>query len=97
MRTRLTPGKAFTSLALFNILGGRITAMPNIISNAIEAHVSVKRIAAFLAKGEVQHGARLFPRPIPQSKPRFPRRISGICHFICVVNAYYTGSSNPIF
>ena len=34
------------------------------------------------------HKARLVPHPRLQSKPRFTRSISVICHFICVVSAY---------
>ena len=40
--------------------------------------------------------ARLF-HPLSQSKPRFARYKPGICYFICVVDAYYTGWSNLNF
>ena len=39
---------------------------------------------------ELPQQARPFPRLISQSKPQSAPPLSGICHFICFVGAYYT-------
>eukprot|EP00164_Ancoracysta_twista_P003660 GFYU01004901.1.p1 GENE.GFYU01004901.1~~GFYU01004901.1.p1 ORF type:complete len:1550 (+),score=481.01 GFYU01004901.1:223-4872(+) len=50
----LTADKAFTALALFNILRFPISALPMVINNLMEASVSVKRVDRFLAASETE-------------------------------------------
>lgn len=49
----LTPAKAFTSLALFNILRFPMAVLPSVISNLVEALVSIDRVLKFLKSPEV--------------------------------------------
>ena len=49
----LTPTKAFTSIALFNILRFPMAMLPNVIVSVIEAKVSLKRISRFLNAQEI--------------------------------------------
>ena len=49
----LTATKAFTSIALFNILRFPMAMLPNVIVSVIEANVSLKRIATFLNAQEI--------------------------------------------
>uniref|UniRef100_A0A1X7VVN1 ABC-type glutathione-S-conjugate transporter n=1 Tax=Amphimedon queenslandica TaxID=400682 RepID=A0A1X7VVN1_AMPQE len=48
---RLTAEKAFVALSLFNILRFPLSMLPMVISSAVEASVSVKRMSSYL-KGE---------------------------------------------
>ncbi|PAA86201.1 hypothetical protein BOX15_Mlig002177g4, partial [Macrostomum lignano] len=48
----LTPAKAFTALALFNILRAPMNLLPMIISSIITAAVSMRRLGRFLAADE---------------------------------------------
>ena len=59
MGEELTPAKAFTSLALFNILRFPMAVLPSIISQCVEAFVSVGRILKFLKSAEVDPRAVL--------------------------------------
>ncbi len=56
---QLTPGKAFTSLALFNILRFPMAVLPSVISQCVEAFVSVNRVLKFLNSPEVDQQALL--------------------------------------
>ncbi|KNC50258.1 multidrug resistance-associated protein [Thecamonas trahens ATCC 50062] len=49
MGRTLTPTKVFTSLALFNMLLGPLNAFPWVLNGLVEAWVSAKRLARFLA------------------------------------------------
>eukprot|EP00002_Diphylleia_rotans_P003775 TRINITY_DN1266_c0_g1_i1.p1 TRINITY_DN1266_c0_g1~~TRINITY_DN1266_c0_g1_i1.p1 ORF type:complete len:1203 (-),score=279.41 TRINITY_DN1266_c0_g1_i1:2308-5916(-) len=49
----LTPSKAFTSLALFNLLRFPLTMLPMVISSIVESKVSVKRLSDFLLLPEL--------------------------------------------
>lgn len=55
----LTPSKAFTSLALFNILRFPMAVLPSVISQCVEAFVSVDRVLKFLKSPEVDQQALL--------------------------------------
>lgn len=57
MDKELTAAKAFTSLALFNVLRFPMSMLPMVINNLIEATVSLKRIRDFLATDEVDPSA----------------------------------------
>ena len=50
---RLTAEKAFVALSLFNILRFPLTALPFVISNIVEASVSVRRLVKFLKNPEL--------------------------------------------
>ena len=50
---RLTADKAFVALSLFNILRFPLAMLPMLISNLIQASVSVKRLGAFLKNEEL--------------------------------------------
>eukprot|EP01117_Protostelium_nocturnum_P013244 TRINITY_DN4935_c0_g1_i4.p1 TRINITY_DN4935_c0_g1~~TRINITY_DN4935_c0_g1_i4.p1 ORF type:complete len:1039 (-),score=239.18 TRINITY_DN4935_c0_g1_i4:20-3136(-) len=54
---RLTPEKAFSALALFNILKIPISLLPNIITSLVEARVSTKRLINFLSAEELDCNA----------------------------------------
>ncbi|XP_069605222.1 ATP-binding cassette sub-family C member 3 isoform X1 [Ranitomeya imitator] len=49
--------KAFVSLSLFNILRFPLTMLPQVISNLVQASVSIKRIQNFLANDELDPSA----------------------------------------
>ena len=49
----LTPQKAFTSISLFNILRFPTNALPMVITNLVEASVSVRRLREFLLMPEI--------------------------------------------
>ena len=50
---RLTAEKAFVALSLFNILRFPLTMLPFVISNIVEASVSVRRLVKFLKNPEL--------------------------------------------
>ena len=50
---RLTSEKAFVALSLFNILRFPLTMLPLVVSNIVQALVSVKRLRTFLKKPEL--------------------------------------------
>ena len=50
---RLTAEKAFVALSLFNILRFPVSMLPNVISNIVEASVSVRRLVKFLKNPEL--------------------------------------------
>ena len=50
---RLTAEKAFVALSLFNILRFPLSMLPNVISNIVEASVSVRRLVKFLKNPEL--------------------------------------------
>ena len=50
---RLTAEKAFVALSLFNILRFPLAMLPFVISNIVEASVSVRRLAKFLKNPEL--------------------------------------------
>ena len=50
---RLTADKAFVALSLFNILGFPLAMLPTVISNIVEASVSVRRLVKFLKNSEL--------------------------------------------
>ena len=50
---RLTADKAFVALSLFNILRFPLAMLPMLISNIIQASVSVKRLGNFLKNEEL--------------------------------------------
>ena len=50
---RLTAEKAFVALSLFNILGFPLAMLPTVISNIVEASVSVRRLVKFLKNSEL--------------------------------------------
>eukprot|EP01117_Protostelium_nocturnum_P015713 TRINITY_DN6113_c0_g1_i1.p1 TRINITY_DN6113_c0_g1~~TRINITY_DN6113_c0_g1_i1.p1 ORF type:complete len:878 (-),score=276.65 TRINITY_DN6113_c0_g1_i1:12-2645(-) len=49
----LTASKAFTSLALFNIIRHPLTSLPGVIYKAVEASVSFKRLGVYFASQEL--------------------------------------------
>merc|ERR1719158_1412784 len=49
----LDADKAFTSLALFNILRFPLSMLPMMITSAVQANVSVQRINKFMRSGEL--------------------------------------------
>ena len=51
---RLTPEAAFTALALYQNLRIPLTMLPNLISNMIQASVSLKRLDDFLSADELK-------------------------------------------
>ena len=50
---RLTADKAFVALSLFNILRFPLAMLPNLISNLVQASVSIKRLRNFLINEEL--------------------------------------------
>ena len=50
---RLTADKAFVALSLFNILRFPLAMLPTLISNLVQASVSVKRLRNFLKNDEL--------------------------------------------
>ena len=50
---RLTADKAFVALSLFNILRFPLSMLPTLISNIVQASVSVKRLRTFLKNEEL--------------------------------------------
>ena len=50
---QLTSEKAFVALSLFNILRFPLTMLPTVITNIVQASVSVKRLRTFLKKPEL--------------------------------------------
>ena len=50
---RLTASRAFTALALFNILRFPLSVFPDVITSLIDAYVSLSRIQAYLLHDEV--------------------------------------------
>ena len=50
---RLTAEKAFVALSLFNILRFPLSMLPFVISNVVEASVSVRRLVKFLKNPEL--------------------------------------------
>ena len=50
---RLTADKAFVALSLFNILRFPLSMLPMLISNIVQASVSVKRLRNFLKNEEL--------------------------------------------
>lgn len=50
---RLTADKAFVALSLFNILRFPLSMLPMLISNMVQASVSVKRLRNFLKNEEL--------------------------------------------
>jgi ABC-type multidrug transport system fused ATPase/permease subunit len=56
---QLTPAKAFTSLALFNVLKSSMAIFPDMVVQLIEANLSVNRIHRFLQSPEVPPLSRL--------------------------------------
>ena len=61
----LTPARAFTALALFNILRFPLATFPMMISNTVEASLSVARLRAFLETDEVKPLPALPPAGAP--------------------------------
>eukprot|EP00743_Colponemidia_sp_Colp-15_P007019 GILK01007575.1.p1 GENE.GILK01007575.1~~GILK01007575.1.p1 ORF type:complete len:1529 (-),score=302.56 GILK01007575.1:186-4727(-) len=53
MGNDLDAATAFTALALFNILRFPLTMLPQVITSLVEASVSIKRVAGFLACNEI--------------------------------------------
>ncbi|KAF9915542.1 hypothetical protein BX616_005921 [Lobosporangium transversale] len=49
----LTPRVAFTSMAIFILLRGPLNILPGMVTDLLEAKVSIKRIEAFLNEGEI--------------------------------------------
>ena len=49
----LTAERAFVALSLFNILRFPLTMLPNLISNIVQASVSLKRLSKFLQNDEI--------------------------------------------
>jgi len=49
----LTPSVAFTSMGVFIILRGPLNLLPGMITDLLEARVSIRRIEAFLNEGEI--------------------------------------------
>ncbi|CAO3631065.1 unnamed protein product [Cunninghamella blakesleeana] len=70
----LTNDILFVSLSLFNMLQFPLTMFPEIFSNAIEAHVSLKRIEDYLKSEELDQQAvvREDYRNIPNWSPNIP-------------------------
>lgn len=53
-RDELTPSRAFTALALFNILQFPMSVLPYVINDVVEAVVSLRRLSDFLLAPELQ-------------------------------------------
>ena len=49
----LTAERAFVALSLFNILRFPLSMLPNLISNLVQASVSLKRLSTFLQHDEI--------------------------------------------
>ena len=50
---RLTADRAFVALSLFNILRFPLSMLPLLISNIVQASVSLKRLSTFLQHDEI--------------------------------------------
>ena len=84
---RLTADKAFVALSLFNILRFPLAMLPTLISNIIQASVSVKRLGNFLKNEELDPNivdwkleppeGRLTAASSPGSPQRFNNNIAG--------------------
>lgn len=61
---------AFTALALFNVLRFPLNMLPQVISSLVEAHVSVKRISAYLLSEELDPNAVLRLPPPEEKKQK---------------------------
>jgi ATP-binding cassette subfamily C (CFTR/MRP) protein 1 len=53
-REELTPSRAFTALSLFNILQFPLSVLPYVISDVVQAVVSLRRLSSFLLAAELQ-------------------------------------------
>ncbi|KAM7524856.1 hypothetical protein LguiA_014758 [Lonicera macranthoides] len=62
----LTPARAFTSLSLFSVLRFPLFMLPNIITQVVNANVSLKRLEEFLL------GEERVLRPNPPLEPELP-------------------------
>ena len=49
----LTAERAFVALSLFNIVRFPLSMLPNLISNIVQASVSMKRLSKFLQQDEI--------------------------------------------
>ena len=49
----LTAERAFVALSLFNVLRFPMSTLPNLISNIVQASVSLKRLSTFLQYDEI--------------------------------------------
>ena len=65
---RLTADKAFVALSLFNILRFPLAMLPMLISNIIQASVSVKRLGNFLKNEELDPNIVDWKLEPPESK-----------------------------
>ncbi|KAL8214640.1 hypothetical protein R6Q57_004089 [Mikania cordata] len=76
----LTPSRAFTSLSLFTVLRNPLNTLPNLITQAVNAYVSLQRLEVlFLAEERI-----LLPNP--PLEPRLPA--------ISIKNGYFSWDPN---
>ena len=68
---QLTAAKAFTTLALFNILRFPVSMLPFVVNNLVEASVSLKRLSSFLVSEEISERPSVISSPLDENSIYF--------------------------